>query len=262
MTPPEAAPTAGDALVVEQLGPVRVLRLNRPEAHNTMTGAVLAELSRQVVDADDDPDTRVLVITATGERTFCAGLDLAEFSAEGIAAVDTSGFVAMLHGELATPVVTAANGTAVGGGFELLLAGDVIVASSTASFGFPEVRRGLIPGGNGTMLGARIPLVAAMELLLTGERISADRALAVGLVNEVVAPPDVLGRAMAIAERIAANGPLAVRAAKELVRTSAVDPSAARRRLAELQPVVFASEDATEGATAYVEKRDPVWKGR
>jgi enoyl-CoA hydratase len=159
------------------------------------------------------------------------------------------------------PVVGAANGTALAGGLELLLGCDVVVASSSARFGFPEVKRGLFPGGGGTTLGTRIPLSAALEMLLTGDPVDAERAHALGLVNAVVAPGDVLAAAVELAERIAANGPLGLAAVKQLVRLWVTDPDAARERLPEWQATVFGSDDAREGAVAFMEKRPPVWQG-
>jgi enoyl-CoA hydratase/carnithine racemase len=168
----------------------------------------------------------------------------------------------LIEGEVTIPVVGAANATAVAGGFELLLGCDVIVASSDAEFGLPEVKRGLFPAGNGTFLGTRVPLGIALEMMLTGDRISAARAYDLGLVNVVVPPGDVLSAAVAMAERIAANGPLGLAAVKELARLGVTDVARARERQREWQDVVFNSEDAKEGATAFVEKRPPVWKGR
>jgi enoyl-CoA hydratase/carnithine racemase len=172
------------------------------------------------------------------------------------------GFQRLVQGEIATPIIGAANATAVAGGFELLLACDVVVASSEARFGLPEVRRGLFAAGGGTFLATRIPLAVALEMTLTGEPIDATRAYELGLVNRVVPPDDVVGTALDLAERIAANGPLGVAATKELVRLGVSDSPRARQRLAHWQPLVFGSEDAKEGALAFVEKRTPVWQGR
>jgi enoyl-CoA hydratase len=137
-----------------------------------------------------------------------------------------------------------------------------VVASEAASFGVPEVKRGLFAAGGGVFVSTRIPLAVALELTLTGDPIDAGRALSLGLVNQVVPPGEVLHAAVALAERIARNGPLALRATKELVRTASTDLERARTLAAEWQPKVFGSEDAKEGATAFIEKRDPVWKGR
>ena len=153
--------------------------------------------------------------------------------------------------------------TAVAGGFELLLACDLIVASSAAKFGLPEVKRALFPGGGGVFLGRRIPLAIALELALTGDNVDAEWAVAHHLVNSVVPPERVLDEAIALAERIAANGPLAVQVTKRLVRAAAFQPADDVWRLQdELVRSVFESEDAREGALAFIEKRAPVWKGR
>jgi enoyl-CoA hydratase/carnithine racemase len=253
-------------LVREQRGGVLIARLNRPDARNALTPTLLRALGSVIVEAEASPDIRAVVLTGTGDRAFCSGMDLRAFAAgEAMDLGDddsTRGFYRLIGGEVAIPLVGAANATAVAGGFELLLGCDVIVASSEAKFGLPEVKRALFPAGGGTFLGTRIPLGVALEMTLTGDSISAARAYELGLVNAVVAPDEVLDAAVAIAERIAANGPIAVTAIKELVRLGVADPASARERLREWQPVIFGSEDAQEGATAFVEKRPPVWKGR
>jgi len=253
-------------LVREQRGAVLIARLNRPDARNALTPQLIRAIGTAVVDAENSPDIRALVLTGTGDRAFCAGMDLRAFvSGEDMALADdeaTRGFFRVIEGHTSVPLVGAANGTAVAGGFELLLGCDVIVASASAEFGLPEVKRGLFPAGGGTFLGTRIPLGIALEVTLTGDAISAERAYQLGLVNAVVPPEEVLGTAVALAERIAANGPLAVTAVKELVRMGVSDPTHAWERLRALQPVVFGSEDAKEGARAFIDKRAPVWRSR
>jgi enoyl-CoA hydratase len=255
-----------EELVREQRGNILVARLNRPEARNALTPALMKVIGAAMVDAESDPDIRAIVLTGTGDRAFCAGMDLRAFADGTSMALDddeaTKGLYRLFNGEVAVPVIGAANASAVAGGFELLLGCDVIVASSDATFGLPEVKRALFPAGNGTTLGTRIPLAVALEMTLTGESITAARARELGLVNAVVASADVLGVACDFADRIARNGPLAVAAIKELVRLGVTDPARAAERLAELQGIVFSSEDAKEGALAFVEKRTPVWRGR
>lgn len=253
-----------DELVSERHGNVVVLRLNRPEALNALNPSLIHAIGAAVIEAESDPHTRAVVLTGTGDRAFCGGMDLRSFAqGEGMKFDDAGkAFMRLMDGDVAVPVVGAANATAVAGGLELLLGCDVVVAADGARFGLPEVQRGLIPGGGGTLLGGRIPLALAMELVLTGDTVDAQRALEIGLVNAVVAAEDVLVRALSYAERIAANGPLAIRAAKELVRLAAFDGAKVRARLEHWRPIVFGSEDAREGATAFVEKRDPNWKGR
>jgi enoyl-CoA hydratase len=254
-----------DEVVRERRGNVLVVRLNRPEARNALNGAVMTGVAQAVQQAEADAEIRAIVLTGTGDRAFCAGMDLRGFASGEPGSVDRAAmdtFLRLMQGQIGVPVVGAANASALAGGFELLLGCDVIIASSEAKFGLPEVKRGLFPAGNGTFLAMRIPLAIALELTLTGDSIDAVRAYQLGLVNQVVAPGEVLGTAVSFAERIAANGPLAVAATKELVRLAPADFARAQQRLRELQPVVFGSEDAKEGAMAFVEKRAPVWRGR
>jgi enoyl-CoA hydratase/carnithine racemase len=263
VTDPEPEPE----LVVERRGAIAILRLNRPEARNALSGGLIVGLGTAVLEAEADPDVRAVVLTGTGERAFCAGMDLRAM-AEGDALpgtgadAGTAGFHRLIRGEVAVPVVGAANGSAVAGGLELLLGCDLIVAARGARFGLPEVKRGLFAAGGGTWIGTRVPLAIALELALTGDLIDAERAQQMGLVNAVVEPTDVLARAVELAERIAANGPLGLAATKELVRLSVTDPGAVPARLAEWQAKVFSSQDAIEGAQAYLEKRPAVWQGR
>ena len=253
-------------LVKERHGNVLVARLNRPEARNALSPGLLEALGETVLEAEGDVDIRALVVTGTGEKAFCAGMDLRGFAEGGpTSGGDPKANEAMgrlFRGDVGVPIVGAANATAVAGGLELLLASDVIVASSEAKFGLPEVKRGLFAAGGGTSLGIRIPLAVALELLLTGDTITAQRAYEVGLINAVVPPADVLPRAIDLAERIAANGPLALQVTKELGRLAVTDTAKWQARLTEVQPIIFGSEDAKEGATAFVEKRPPVWKGK
>jgi enoyl-CoA hydratase/carnithine racemase len=256
---------AGPVLVSERRGAVTVLRLNRPEARNSLNPELLTAIGDAMLQAEGDPDTRAVVLTGTGDKAFCAGMDLRAFAEGGSVGGSKEGmrgFARFTQGEIGVPIVGAANATAVAGGFELLLGCDVVVASEAAKFGLPEVKRGLFAAGGGVFVSTRIPLAVALELTLTGDLVDATRAQSLGLINQVVPPGEVLDAAVALAERIARNGPLALQATKELVRTASTDLEKARALAAEWQPKVFGSEDAKEGATAFIEKRDPVWKGR
>jgi enoyl-CoA hydratase len=253
-------------LEVERRGGVQVLRINRPEARNALSSTVTAGIGRAVLESERDPEIRAIVVTGTGDRAFCAGADLRSIAGGGSTQVDTEGvsaYMRLIRDGTTTPIVAAANGTAVGGGMELLMACDMVVAADHARFGLPEVKRGLFPAGGGVFVAARLPKAVAAELLLTGDYIDANRALTLGLVNAVVPGERVLEEAIAFAERAAANGPLAVAAIKQMMNVIVSDPHAGFWPLHDtLRASVFGSEDAREGATAFLEKREPVWRGR
>ena len=257
-------------VVSERRGNVLVLRINRPEARNSLNPAVMAGVGKGLIEAETDPEIRAVVLTGTGDRAFCGGMDLAAFASGNMGAgsdEDAAGMARfgpfMSRGECTVPVIGAANATAVAGGFELLMACDMIVAAEGSKFGLPEVKRGLFAAGGGMFLAKRIPLAKALELTLTGDYIEAEEAVQLGLVNKVVPADQVLDAALELANKIAANGPLGVAATKELVRMAANKPADEVWKVhAERQATVFASEDAREGATAFIEKREPVWKGK
>lgn len=253
-------------LVTERRGSVLILRLNRPEARNALNHELSAQLGRALQQVEHDPATRCIVLTGTGDRAFCAGMDLRGFaegarpSAEDHEAIDV--FHRFAQGTPGpVPMIGAAQATAVAGGFELLLACDLVVASEDAKFGLPEVKRGLFAAGGGVLIGSRLPLALALELTMTGDTVDAHRAYELGLVNRVVPAGDVLDTAVGLAESIARNGPLAVQVTREIVRTSSEDMTRAREILRESVPRVFGSNDAKEGASAFIERRDPVWTG-
>ena len=260
-------PETEPVVVREQRGNVLVLRLNRPEARNALSPELMGELGIGLTEAQDNPDVRAVVLTGTGDRAFCSGMDLRAFAQGGSEPTPEQSaamplfFKFMTTGEVSVPVVGAAQATAVAGGFELLLNCDCVVASDQAQFGVPEVKRSLFAAGGGVFLANRIPLAIAMEMTLTGDNITAQRAAELGLVNKVVPADQVLDEAVALAQRIARNGPLGLAATKELGRMALQNMDQARERLKELQPQVFNSNDAKEGATAFIEKRDPVWTG-
>ena len=244
---------------------VGVLRIERPDAHNALSPEVMAELDEALARLDPDPDVRCIVIAGSDEA-FAAGADvgaLAERRFHEAVFHPSGGFWKRLA-ETRTPLVAAVSGWALGGGCELALACDLIVASETATFGQPEITLGIIPGGGGTQRLARVAgKQRAMELVLTGRRFDAREAERMGLVNEVTAPGEWLERALELARRIASRPPLAARLAKQAVLAAEETALAAgleqERRLYEL---AMASEDRVEGMRAFLEKRKPEFEGR
>jgi len=263
----------GDAeesvLLRRREGGVEVLTLNRPERRNALSAALLSALKDAFAELAVDPDVRAIVLTGAGDKAFCAGMDLKDFAANSGDEAAPEEFPddariphAFVPPDFPKAVVAALNGSAVGGGFELMLECDLVVAADHAQFGLAEVKRGLLPGGGGTLLATRIPLALALEITLTGDTFDAERACEIGLVNRVVPGAQVVDEAVALAGRIAENGPLAVAVVKRVVRAGAVEGGAAAwPSRAELREV-FGSEDAREGAVAFMEKRAPRFVGR
>lgn len=237
---------------------VLVLTLNRPDAGNALNGALSEALSNALTDAETNDDVRVVVITGSGEKIFCAGMDLKAFAAGEDLAKIGMGFAALR--KFKKPLIAAVNGHALAGGFEVVMMCDLVVSVDSARFGIPEVKRGLFAAGGGVRLPARIPLAVALEMGLTGDPIDAARAKELGLINQVVPGAELRNAALALASRVSANGPLAVQATKQLMLDEIGSGNSAL--LGELQKKVFSSEDAKEGATAFAQKRAPEWKGR
>lgn len=249
-------------------GSVEILTLNRPDQRNALNPELIEQLSAAFAATKSDDDVRAVVLTGAGDRAFCAGMDLKAFARRSAEAPtsdpeQTADFRAFLQGEYPKPVVGAVNGTAVAGGFELMMACDLVVVADHAMLGIPEVKRGLFAVGGGVTLPARIPLAIALELGLTGDPVDARRTLQLGLVNEVVPAAEVLPVALKLAGRVSANGPLAVAATKAMMRAVAQRGPEAGYAMADgYRAQVFSSEDALEGARAFAEKRPPNWKGR
>ena len=252
-----------DEVLVERREGVLVITINRPEAKNAINGAVAAGIAAAVDELDASDELRVGVLTGAG-GTFSAGMDLKAFLRGEVPTIEGRGLGGITERPPRKPLIGAVEGWAVAGGFELLLACDLVVAAETARFGVPEVKRALVAGAGAAMLlPRRIPQAIALEMLLTGDPITAQRAAALGLVNRVTADGGALDGAVELAAAIAANGPLAVAVTKQVARSSG-DWSAEEMwaKQGEMMMPVFVSEDATEGATAFAEKRPPVWEGR
>ena len=250
-------------VLVERHGAVQVITINRPEARNALNGAVAAGVRDAVDELDADAGLRAGVLTGAG-GTFSSGMDLKAFLAGDVPSFPGRGLCGITQTPPRKPLVGAAEGWALAGGFELLLACDLVVAGTSARFGVPEVTRGLVAGAGGALLLAqRVPRALALEMLLTGDPVDAARAAQIGLVNRVVDDGQALTAAIELAERIAANGPLALIATKQIASGGGDWPAEQRwDRMAALVAPVMTSVDAREGARAFAEKRPPVWQGR
>jgi enoyl-CoA hydratase/carnithine racemase len=249
----------------ERRGQVEILTLNRPEARNAINGAVSKAITAALDELDKDEDLRVIILTGTGDKAFCSGMDLKAFGAgTGGPVTGPGGFAGFVRRQKPVPTIAAVNGPALAGGFELVLACDLVVASEHAVFGIPEVKRGLLAAGGGLVrLPKRLPMATAMELALTGDSITAARAYELGLVNLVVPADRVFDEALALAARIIENAPLSVRHSRELTTLAAdVSEEEAWALSDAATETVFSSADAHEGPLAFAEKRPPKWQGR
>jgi enoyl-CoA hydratase len=245
---------------------VALVTIDRPGARNALSFALLSELADALEELDRNDRTRVVVLTGSGERAFAAGADIVELADQTPERLRRERqFDAWDRiWSIGIPLIAAVRGFALGGGCELAMSCDLIVAGDDAQFGQPEIRIGVIPGAGGTQrLTRAVGVARAMELILTGRSMPAAEALAAGLVTSVVPAADTLPAALELAERIAAMPPLAVRAAKRSVLAAAELPLAAGLR-AEREAFfdLFATEDQREGMRAFQEKRSPVWTGR
>ena len=252
-----------DTVRIEHRGPVTVVAIAHPPA-NAISAAVIAGIREAVQAAVASDDCRVLVITGDGERFFAAGADVSEFATSGAAGILAGQKLTSEIEDCRLPVIAAVNGMAFGGGCEIALSCDLRFASSNARFGQPEIKLGIIPGWGGTQrLPRLIGRTAAMELLLTGDPIDAERALALGLVNAVVAPGELQDKVFELADRVASQAPLAVAAIKRAVHAG-IDVHILDALDAERVEFtrVFDTQDAREGVTAFLEKRPPAWRGR
>ncbi len=251
------------AVLRERRGRVLVITINRPERRNAVNAAVAQGIAAALDQLDDDSRLSVGVLTGAG-RGFSAGMDLKAFAAGEVPHAGDRGFAGITQRAARKPLIAAVEGFAVAGGLEVALACDLIVAARGARLGLPEVKRALVAAGGGLLrLPRTLPRNIAVELALTGDPISAERAHGLGLVNRLAAPGEALGEALELAAAIAVNAPLALEATKRILLESADWPEReffARQN--EISGPVFGSEDAREGARAFSEKRQPVWKGK
>ncbi|HTS95322.1 MAG TPA: crotonase/enoyl-CoA hydratase family protein [Streptosporangiaceae bacterium] len=251
-----------DAVLTEVDGGVAVITINRPEARNAVNGEVARGIAAAVDEFDADRDVRVLILTGAG-GTFSAGMDLKGFLAGDAPVVAGRGFAGLAERPPVKPVIAAVEGYALAGGFEIALSCDLIVASETARFGLPEVRRGLVAGAGGLLrLPRRVPYHLAMEIALTGEHFTADRLHQAGLVSRLTEAGQAVAGARELAAQVARGAPLALAATKRVIVESADWPGdEAFARQGEVISPVFSSADAIEGAAAFAQKRAPVWRG-
>lgn len=252
-----------DEVLVDVSDGIMTVTLNRPKAKNAANKALAEGVAAAMDQLDSDDSIRVAILTGAG-GTFCSGMDLKAFVSGETPNIEGRGFAGLTESTPKKPLIAAIEGYALAGGLELAISCDLIVAADDAKFGIPEVKRGLAAAAGGLMkLPRQIPQRLAMELALTGDFISAQRAYETGLINEVVPSGTALEAAKALAARIVANGPLAVAISKQVVlqseNWSAEDMW---QKQQELVMPVFTSEDAIEGSVAFAEKRAPNWKGK
>ena len=263
---------ATQAVLAEQDGHILTITINRPEAHNSINAAVHVGLGEALERADKDPEIRVVILTGAGDQAFCAGADLKAVSrGESLQPEDKEqrrwGFAGMVRHPISKPIIAAVNGFALGGGTELALASDLVVAADSAQFGLPEVKRGIYAAAGGAFrIVQQLPKKIGMELLLTGDPISAARALELGLVNKVVPLSELMTAARALAERIVVNAPLSVQASKRIAMGIHEGRIASDDQFWEANSregkIVMVSADAREGPLAFAQKRAPVWQAK
>ena len=250
-----------------------IITINRPEARNAINAAVSIGVGDAMAEAQQDPDVWVVIITGAGDKSFCAGADLKALSrGENIGHPDQPkwGLAGYVRHFIDKPTIAAVNGAALGGGTELALASDLVVAGASVKFGLPEVKRGLLAAAGGVFrIVEQLPRKVAMEMMFTGDPITADEALRWGLINQVVPDSEqgaVLEAAIALAERITVNAPRAVQASKRVAVgadngvITAEEPAWSLNMREAV--AVFSTEDGREGPLAFAEKRQPVWKAK
>jgi enoyl-CoA hydratase len=247
---------------VSSHGSTLVVEIDRPERRNALDGATMGGIGSAFTEAETDPTVRAVILTGAGSEAFCAGADLKAVGAERATAPGMPGIEVFTTRCYPKPIIAAINGAAVGGGLELMLASDMVVAADHATFAVPEVKRGLVGAGCTTRLSARLPPAIVFELCCVGESFSATRAHELGLVNQVVPADELRAAALALADRVTANAPLALHVTKQLLWDEAGMHDADEwRSIRSKAGPVFASDDAREGAAAFAERRPPRWTG-
>ncbi len=252
-----------DEVLVEVADGIMTVTLNRPEAKNAVNKAVAEGIAAAMDELDSNDAIRVAILTGAG-GVFCSGMDLKAFVSGEMPMVEGRGFAGIVEKPPLKPLIAAVEGFALAGGLELMITCDLVVAADNVKFGIPEVKRGLAAAAGGLMrLPRQVPPRLAMEMALTGDFISAERAAEAGLVNQVVAAGTALDAARELAVKVCANGPLAVKVSKQVL-TESIDWSTGEmwQKQQELVMPVFGSQDAIEGATAFAEKRAPNWTGK
>lgn len=258
-----------ETVLVENVGPVAVLTINRPKALNALNRSTLGELDKIISECEVNTTVRAIVITGSGSRAFAAGADIGELqeldSAQaGFEHSKSSHELLFKMQGLSKPVIMAVNGYALGGGCELAMAGDIIIASESARFGQPEVNLGIIPGFGGTQrLPRLVGRVRALEMIFTGEHVTAQQALEMGLINRVVSAEQLMETALGIGNTIATKAPLAIALAKRAVYEGLeVGPRAGNDTEMAYFGLAVGTEDRREGTSAFLEKRNPEWRSK
>jgi enoyl-CoA hydratase len=251
------------AVLTERRDGVLLVTLNRPDARNAVNAALAEGVAAALDELDADDELSVGVLTGAG-KGFSSGMDLKAFVAGESPYAADRGFAGITQRAAEKPLIAAIEGFAVAGGFEVALSCDLIVAARGARLGIPEVKRSLVAAGGALLrLPRRIPYHLAMELALTGDPIDAERGYELGIVNRLAEPGGAVDAALELAAEVARNGPLALKASKTIVQSSGDWAEAeAWNKQGEIAGPVMVSEDAREGAIAFAEKRDPIWRGR
>lgn len=254
-----------DIVGFREEGHCAILTINRPAARNAVNGDVANGIEEGIDRLEADDNLWIGIITGV-PPVFCAGADLKEINSGNAAALSTAkgGFAGITRRDRSKPFIAAVDGPALAGGAEIVLSCDLVVASTSARFGIPEVKRSLVAAGGGLFrLPRRIPFNIAMEAALTGDPFDAGTAARFGLVNHLCEPGEALATALALAERVTANAPVAVRESRKVVLAATMaDDSVGWKMSEEAFVAAVSTEDLTEGLTAFIEKRPPVWKGR